>query len=113
MTNDIVQWTQEDLEVLVSGAPTFLSNSQFHFSEKHTQKHACSIHIHTWHPAQGLLLAVGCCWPLIVWISDLVSHFYSVQGCFLPLDLEQELLNSRNLSDWSYRLGWPSVGNQG
>lgn len=113
MTNDIVQWTQEELEVWVSGAPIFLSNSQFHFFEKHTQKRACSVHIHTRQAAQGLLLAVGWCWPLIVWVFDSVSHFYSqFRGCFLPLDPEQGLFNSRTLSDLSYPLGWPSLGPQ-
>lgn len=83
-------------------------------SEKHTQKHACSVHIQPWYSAQGLLLAVGWCWPLVVWTSDSVSHFNSLfRGCFLPLDLEQGLLNRRTLSDLSYPLRWASVGPQG
>ena len=47
-------------------------------SEKHLQEHACCVHIHPSHLAQGLLLAKGWRWPLVVWGSDSVSGFYSL-----------------------------------
>lgn len=60
------------LVVPLSSFPTV----NFTSFEKHPQEHACRVHIHPSHLAQGLLLTTVWRWPLVVWGSDLVSGFY-------------------------------------